>query len=400
MPRAQKRQDHAGEALDEADFRASTADLFQRDERRKAKIPQVVVPDNESDSDDGSESIAVTLPSVYEFCLRAEGPEGALKFSKFAPEEFEQLWTVVYPHVKEHWNVGRGKKCRYAARYKMVRRFMDAASPFLYEAFVESINDKWTLGKIVRSGHAFQNFPYARYATDVAFQQANKPAGNMNEIKPYYSGKHHLYGYKVEVSVLPNGLAINCTDHTGGSTHDAAIFKDNVAFHARAMRKQEDDRGLRDEGNGTGVPCNPPVKSKRLQPLSLEDACYNDKLARDRVIVENFFGRLKTLWGICSDKWRFDEASYDLYFRACVALTNVHVRLRPLRGDDGKDYSKYDARLCEIGTELLEKQKKKRKRYQANRAARLCTAYRRRTSYYSSVSVGSEDVDSDAETRL
>ncbi|ETM35522.1 hypothetical protein L914_17597, partial [Phytophthora nicotianae] len=230
MPRAQKRQDNAGEALDEADFRASTADLFQRDERRKAKIPQVVVPDNESDSDDGSESIAVTLPSVYEFCLRAEGPEGVLKFSKFAPEEFEQLWTVVYPHVKEHWNVGRGKKCRYAARdvffmtlttlkhlgkwdivarvfkippssfQKMIRRFMDAVSPFLYGAFVESINDKWTLGKIVRSGHAFQNFPYARYATDVAFQQANKPAGNMNEINPYYSGKHHLYGYKVEVS--------------------------------------------------------------------------------------------------------------------------------------------------------------------------------------------------------
>ncbi|ETM35519.1 hypothetical protein L914_17598 [Phytophthora nicotianae] len=216
----------------------------------------------------------------------------------------------------------------------------------------------------------------------------------MNEIKPYYSGKHHLYGYKVEVSVLPNGLAINCTDHTGGSTHDAAIFKDNVAFHARAMRKQEDDRGLRDEGRLHEV------YPKDWAPLSLEDACYNDKLARDRVIVENFFGRLKTLWGICSDKWRFDEASYDLYFRACVALTNVHVRLRPLRGDDGKDYSKYDARLCEIGTELLEKQKKKRKRYQANRAARLCTAYRRRTSYYSSVSVRSEDVDSDAETRL
>ncbi|ETL37701.1 hypothetical protein L916_10654, partial [Phytophthora nicotianae] len=302
---------------------------------------------------------------------------------------------------------------------KMIRRIMDVVSPFLYEAFVESVNDKWTLGMIVCSGHAFQNFPYARYATDVIFQQTNKPAGNMNEINPYYSGKHHLYGYKVEVSVLRNGFDVNCTDHTGGSTHDAAIFKDNVAFHARAMRKQEDNRGLRDEGRfyevypkdwavfvdkgyqGMTRECRAihPVKSKRLQPLSLDDACYNDKLARDHVIVENFFGRL-TPWGICSDKWRFDEASYDLYFRACVALTNVHVRLRPLRGDDGKDYSKYDARLCEIGSKLLEKQKKKRKRYQTNRAARLRTAYRCRTSYYSSVSVRSEDVDSDAETRL
>ncbi|ETN07712.1 hypothetical protein PPTG_13041 [Phytophthora nicotianae INRA-310] len=280
----------------------------------------------------------------------------------------------------------------------MIRGIMDVVSPFLYEAFVESVNDKWTLGMIVCSGHAFQNFPYARYATDVIFQQTNKPAGNMNEINPYYSGKHHLYGYKVEVSVLRNGFDVNCTDHTGGSTHDAAIFKDNVAFHARAMRKQEDNhKGY--QGMTRECRAIHPVKSKRLQPLSLDDACYNDKLARDHVIVDNFFGRL-TPWGICSDKWRFDEVSYDLYFRACVALTNVHVRLRPLRGDDGKDYSKYDARLCEIGSKLLEKQKKKRKRYQTNRAARLRTAYRCRTSYYSSVSVRSEDVDSDAETRL
>ncbi|ETO77615.1 hypothetical protein F444_07207, partial [Phytophthora nicotianae P1976] len=38
-----------------------------------------------------------------------------------------------------------------------------------------------------------------------------------------------------------------------------------------------------------------PIKSGRLQPLSLEDASFNDELAHDRVIVENFFGRLKSV---------------------------------------------------------------------------------------------------------
>ncbi|GMF59756.1 unnamed protein product [Phytophthora fragariaefolia] len=99
----------------------------------------------------------------------------------------------------------------------------------------QAANDRWTLDKIVRAGYAFHKFLYARYAKDVTFEQAIKPSGNVNEITRYYSGKHHLYGYKVEVVVLPNGLAINCTDHAGGSTHDAKIFRDNAAFHLQAL---------------------------------------------------------------------------------------------------------------------------------------------------------------------
>ncbi|KUF99909.1 hypothetical protein AM587_10001449 [Phytophthora nicotianae] len=351
MVRSQDRQDRAAETLNEADFRASTAELFQREERRKAKVAQIVVPSRRDDNDEGDNSGVGTLPSVFDFCLQAEGPDGVLKLTNFAPEEFDHVWAAVYPHLQGKWNVGRGKKCRYAARdvffmtlsslkhlgkwdtvarvfrippstfQKMIRKFMDILSPILYEMYVEKANDQWTLGKIVRSGHAFKYFPYARYATDVTFQHANKPSGNMSEILRCYSGKHHLYGYKVEVSVLPNGVAINCTEHTGGSTHDAEIFRRNAAFHSRALHKHSSDANVRDEGKlqdkypkewavlvdkgyqgmAREYRAIHPIKSGRLQPLSLEDASFNDELAHDRVIVENFFGRLKSLWGICSE---------------------------------------------------------------------------------------------------
>lgn len=55
-------------------------------------------------------------------------------------------------------------------------------------------------------GVKFGNYPTAHYATDVTFQQANCPSVNIQEEKKYYSGKHKLYGFKVEVSVLANSL--------------------------------------------------------------------------------------------------------------------------------------------------------------------------------------------------
>ncbi|RLN38396.1 hypothetical protein BBJ28_00016488 [Nothophytophthora sp. Chile5] len=153
--------------------------------------------------------------------MRAEGHKGILKYTNVSPEEFERIWDRVQDHIKSHWNVGRGQKCRYPPKdvlftttsslkhcrrwdtvarvfkivpstfQKMVRKFLGVLSPFLYETYVECADDSWPMGKLVRSGNTSRNFPYAHNATDVTFQQANKPGGNTNEIMRYYSGKHH-----------------------------------------------------------------------------------------------------------------------------------------------------------------------------------------------------------------
>lgn len=53
----------------------------------------------------------------------------------------------------------------------------------------------------------------------------------MQEAKTYYSGENHLYGYKVEVSELPSGLAADFAQHYARWTAIIYIFNRNFVFH-------------------------------------------------------------------------------------------------------------------------------------------------------------------------
>ena len=63
----------------------------------------------------------------------------------------------------------------------------------------------------------------------------------MEEGKTYFSGKHKLYVYEVEVSVLPKGLAIGCSNRCPGSVADTDIMGNMKEFHIDAMSKKDGD---------------------------------------------------------------------------------------------------------------------------------------------------------------
>ena len=92
------------------------------------------------------------------------------------------------------------------------------------------------MDRLIRKENTFDNHKHALYATDVTFQVKNRPSGNHEESKLYFSKKHGLYGYKIEYSVLPNGFAICSTEHHPGHKHDLEIFRDNTSFHEEALR--------------------------------------------------------------------------------------------------------------------------------------------------------------------
>ena len=54
-----------------------------------------------------------------------------------------------------------------------------------------------------KKNSTIKNFACARYATDVTFQQSFRASGSVQEGKRGFSGKHKLYGFKVEMSVVP-----------------------------------------------------------------------------------------------------------------------------------------------------------------------------------------------------
>ncbi|KAE9206615.1 hypothetical protein PF002_g19957 [Phytophthora fragariae] len=184
------------------------------------------------------------------------------------------------------------------------------------------------MSKMALSGKSFKPFPCARYATGVTFQQANRPAGTHSEA----------------ITLLQRQASLGSVSYT-------TIFRENDAFHLNTLKKRLDEMHLEDDG-----------------PFTVEyprdwDVLTDKGVSHDRVIVENYFGRMKTLWGVCFDKWRWDEGAYDLFFRVCLALTNAHVRLRPLRAEEGDDYQRYDARLCEIGFSIKAREKERRANY-------------------------------------
>jgi hypothetical protein len=78
-------------------------------------------------------------------------------------------------------------------------------------------------------------------------------------------------------------------------------------------------------------------------------------IASDRVIVESFFCRMKTLWAITSDCYSSKRDHYDISIQTCVAPTNVHIRILPLRDVDGHDFNRYVNRLLSIGEKIKSK---------------------------------------------
>ena len=57
----------------------------------------------------------------------------------------------------------------------------------------------------------------------------------------------------------------------------------------------------------------------------------NNKLSDYRIIIENFFGRKKGLWGITAAKYRGTMADCEKITPVTVWLTEEHVARHPLR---------------------------------------------------------------------
>ena len=95
---------------------------------------------------------------------------------------------------------------------------------------------------------------------------------------------------------------------------------------------------LADKGYAGGDRDIRAIIPKNGNRLSATDNSRNRNIFACRIIVENFFGRLKMLWKIMHDRFRLSHDWYDKIVRICVALTNFHIDLNPLREDDRINY--------------------------------------------------------------
>jgi len=279
---------------------------------------------------------------------------------------------------------------------RMITNFMKVIEPFAYELFVEKVAHKYTMKKLIEDNTVFQFHPYAIEAIDVKFQPANRPKGSLAEGKDYWSEKHRSYGYKVEVSVRPNGMASDFSYHHGGSESDFSILVNRVNRTQARIRKEFDEEGLPDngilreeypyswaiiadkgyQGIAEHIRSITPKKRPPNGGLTLAQTRNNRNISSDRIIVENFFGRLSQLWGVCSRKFTLSEVKYDTVLSLCVSLTNFHIDLHPLRATDGGWYNRYTNRLMAISESRTRSRSDNQTVYRSNQRQRTMVGSR------------------------
>ena len=209
-------------------------------------------------------------------------------------------------------------------------------------------------------------------------------------------GKHKLYGFKFEEAVRPNGMASAFSRHHPESVSDLSILLGGIDGHLKSTEKQEDDDLFHDsyhlheqypnqwvvlldkcyQGVADVLRAITPRKKPVRGMLSREDEVFNKKLSSDRILVENYFGRLGQLWGLLGKKYVWSEKLFDTVFSLGVAFTNFHISMHKLRDVDGDWFTRYKKRLNCIGETNKRKRAESQSKYRAKRKLRLGIGYR------------------------
>ncbi|KAG2814004.1 hypothetical protein PC129_g3495 [Phytophthora cactorum] len=358
------------------------------------------------------EVLETESPVMDSFVL--QGGNWVLKtLTNFTQAEFGVLWAEVEGALHAVWSMVRGRRSQTSAKdamfktlvilkhydtwdkhavdfglkpntlEKMTYKLLEVIEPIPFAKFVKPV----TMTQQRENNKAFRNYPYALYATDVKFQPAYRQSGHFTEKKTYFSGKHKLYGYKLECSVGYPGVAVDVSSHEPGSKSDLTMMLDRRTVCMERLLKTPQELGQDDNGEGAvqhplawGVLVDKgyqgaeavlrTIQLKRKPrdgELSHQDMTRNRLVSSDRVLVENYFGRVCMLWKVMYTTYKWGEVRYDMIARACFALTNFHVSFMPLRNEDNKLYHSVLSRYQSMAEDTRERRKRSQKTYMMRR---------------------------------
>lgn len=100
-----------------------------------------------------------------------------------------------------------------------------------YEKFVTDFSSQWPIIKLHDSKNIFVNFPIAHLGCNITFLHFNRSSGLILGGKVFFSERHKLYGRKVELSVLPNGIKSHGFKRYLGCKSNLHIFTEKESIH-------------------------------------------------------------------------------------------------------------------------------------------------------------------------
>ncbi|ETV65746.1 hypothetical protein H257_17632 [Aphanomyces astaci] len=175
----------------------------------------------------------------------------------------------------------------------------------------------------------------------------NKDAVLPTTPRHYFSGKHKLYGLKVEASVSTEILCVDMSAHLPGLMKDLTMLMDRFTVHRMSLANVETEMAINDVGEtfddqigySTGLVTKGYVgimhHTRRIHSkkkptggaLDTDDVNRSKRVSSDKVV----------LWKVSYATFTWNHI-FDGFLRLTFTLTKHQVTLMPLRSNDGATY--------------------------------------------------------------
>jgi hypothetical protein len=340
------------------------ADATRARERRYRRL---ALPQEEEEEED------IPEPAAPQFSVRKiveeQGANRIGELIRFTWNEFQELFAAIEHGITQ---AGRGRRRKLDPLDELFVFMVYVTSGLTLDAIAVLLNLKAArvlrivdtcltpvtdaLGSLlparladVHCQKVFRNFPHVFAIVDASPVFINRPILSQQQ---YYSGKFKRHCVKVQALVTADGQCIHLSQVFRGSSHDKAIFDQSKVVEFLTER---DDHGLEqprwimgDLGymgiNRSGARAVIPFRRHPGQQLDEQQEQHNRTLSADRILAENFFGRWKSLFGICHGTYRGSLVHLSRIIRSTVLMTNWYVARHPLRrvDEDGAGESDED----------------------------------------------------------
>lgn len=365
-------------------------------EERRAAIEQVT--EAEVAAARGTEAapavVAETPAVLYEFYC--SDPEMFYTEIGFSIDEFDHLFTL---SADCFIFKGKGRKPQIAQKdiliillhfFRRYPRLEEMASALgmtasklskILDKAIQAAHERYVPLFITRPAETIDlpsdpNVPECGYIVDATVQRIQVPTGTFEQKKKWFSGKHGFYCLKSQVITDMKGAAIMVNSGYLGAIHDMNIFRETLEawHHIAVLHPNTPAKILADKGyqaNDIDALVTP-IKGSP-DKLSRQENAFNERIGKSRIVVENFFGRVKNRYAIIGSVFRHSQEQYSKIFELCCALTNFEIRLcgHGLRREDGDWYGKFYTSDIEAMRNRAQDEQDKRRRARERRMERI-----------------------------
>ncbi|KAJ6241994.1 thap domain protein [Anaeramoeba flamelloides] len=309
---------------------------------------------SESEEDDEDEDEEINHFS-WENIQRLNDEEGRRTITGYTGRQLNNLWTLVEPSFRFE---GKGKRrkilnpqssfimllvwLRHYEIFKMLAPRFNLKYTWAHDLIVDTIyrihdilvNSQvhFIHSNIQRlQGWRLDDFPNVIAIVDTTVQQISRPVYHQED---WYDGKHKCHSIKTQTINAPNGLVMHYNAGLRGPIHDKRVWGITLEgdvqhfFHQEMQMMNDPPEVLADKAylGVNQVTIIMPYRGQRRN-LTEEEIEFNQKVSRHRVIIEQFYGRLKNKFRAIGNKWRHDKGEFYIKtMGVAISLINWEIR--------------------------------------------------------------------------